>query len=90
MENIRQEVLAKVMELRNPATEEIIDTASAANAADVERAVAAAQAAFPVWKKTTGGIKGRTADAGRRLVSAIMRRSVAVVAAGCCHNPISS
>lgn len=40
-----------VIEVRNPATEEIIDTVPAANAADVERAVTAAQAAFPGWKK---------------------------------------
>lgn len=40
-----------VLEVRNPATEEIIDTAPAANATDVERAVSAAQAAFPAWKK---------------------------------------
>ncbi len=41
----------KVIEVRNPATEEIIDTAPAANAADVNQAVTAAQAAFPGWKK---------------------------------------
>ena len=41
----------KVIEVRNPATEEIIDTAPAANAAGVELAVSAAQAAFPAWKK---------------------------------------
>lgn len=32
----------KVIEVRNPATEEVIDTAPAANVADVERAVSAA------------------------------------------------
>ena len=41
----------KFIEVRNPATEEIIDTAPAANAADVELAVSAAQAAFPAWKR---------------------------------------
>lgn len=40
-----------VIEVRNPATEEIIDTAPAANAADIDRAVMAAQVAFPGWKK---------------------------------------
>src|ERR1051326_8009621 len=40
-----------VIEVRNPATEEIIDTAPAANALDVERAVSAAHAAFPAWKR---------------------------------------
>jgi acyl-CoA reductase-like NAD-dependent aldehyde dehydrogenase len=38
----------KVIEVRNPATEEIIDTAPAANA---ERTVSAAQQEFPAWKK---------------------------------------
>jgi acyl-CoA reductase-like NAD-dependent aldehyde dehydrogenase len=47
----------KVIEVRNPATEEIIDTAPAANAADVELAVTAAQAAFPAWKKLPAGQK---------------------------------
>ncbi len=46
-----------VIEVRNPATEEIIDTAPAANAADVEQAVLAAQAAFPAWKKLPAGQK---------------------------------
>ncbi|MGZ3611745.1 MAG: aldehyde dehydrogenase family protein [Ktedonobacteraceae bacterium] len=41
----------KIIEVQNPATEEIIDTAPAANAADVNLAITAAQAAFPAWKK---------------------------------------
>jgi acyl-CoA reductase-like NAD-dependent aldehyde dehydrogenase len=41
----------KVIEVHNPATEEIIDTAPAANAADVDAAISAAQAAFPSWKR---------------------------------------
>jgi acyl-CoA reductase-like NAD-dependent aldehyde dehydrogenase len=48
---------ANVIEVRNPATEEIIDTAPAANAADVEQAVSAANAAFPAWKKLPAGQK---------------------------------
>ena len=47
----------KVIEVRNPATEEIIDTVPAANAVDVERAVSAAQAAFPAWKRLPAGEK---------------------------------
>ena len=46
-----------VIEVRNPATEEIIDTAPAANSADVARAVTAAQAAFPAWKRMPAGEK---------------------------------
>jgi betaine-aldehyde dehydrogenase len=41
----------KVIEVRNPATEEIIDTAPAGNASDIARAVSAAQATFPAWKR---------------------------------------
>src|SRR5215469_14624203 len=47
----------QVMEVRNPATEEIIDIAPAGNASDVERAVTAAQAAFPAWKRMPAGQK---------------------------------
>lgn len=46
-----------VIEVRNPATEEIIDTAPAANATDINLAVTAAQAAFPAWKKTPAAEK---------------------------------
>ena len=46
-----------VIEVRNPATEEIIDTAPAANAADVDLAVSAVQAAFPAWKRLPAGQK---------------------------------
>src|SRR5438094_5860247 len=46
-----------VIEVHNPATEEIIDTAPAANATDVDAAVSAAQAAFPAWKKLPAGQK---------------------------------
>src|SRR5713101_7421155 len=46
-----------IIEVHNPATEEIIDTAPAANAADVDLAVSAAQAAFPAWKRLPAGQK---------------------------------
>jgi betaine-aldehyde dehydrogenase len=44
----------RVFEVRNPATEEVLDTAPRASAADVERAVGAARAAFPEWRRTPG------------------------------------
>ncbi len=47
----------EVIEVRNPATEEILDTAPAANAADVDKAISAAQAAFPAWKRLPAGQK---------------------------------
>ena len=47
----------KVIEVRNPATEDIIDTAPAANTTDVNAAASAAQAAFPAWKKMPAGEK---------------------------------
>jgi acyl-CoA reductase-like NAD-dependent aldehyde dehydrogenase len=43
-----------VFEVVNPATEETIDYAPRARAADVERAVAAARRAFPDWRRTPG------------------------------------
>ena len=44
----------RVFEVINPATEQVVDTAPRAGAADVERAVAAARAAFPEWRRTPG------------------------------------
>lgn len=46
-----------VIEVHNPATEEIIDTAPAGNAHDVDMAVTAAYSAFPAWKKLPAGQK---------------------------------
>jgi betaine-aldehyde dehydrogenase len=44
----------RVFEVRNPATEEVLDTVPRASAADVDRAVLAARAAFPDWRRTPG------------------------------------
>jgi acyl-CoA reductase-like NAD-dependent aldehyde dehydrogenase len=43
----------EVIEVINPATAELLDTVPAGTPADVERAVAAASAALPVWRETT-------------------------------------
>ena len=44
----------RVLEVRNPATEETIDAVPRASAADVDAAVAAAARAFSEWRKTPG------------------------------------
>jgi betaine-aldehyde dehydrogenase len=44
----------RAFEVRNPATEELVDTAPRASAADVDAAVAAAKRAFPEWRRTPG------------------------------------
>lgn len=44
----------RVFEVRNPATEAVLDTAPRAAVADVNRAVAAAKRAFPEWRRTPG------------------------------------
>lgn len=44
----------RVFEVRNPATEEVLDQAPRASASDIERAVAAAKRAFPEWRRTPG------------------------------------
>jgi acyl-CoA reductase-like NAD-dependent aldehyde dehydrogenase len=44
----------RVFEVRNPATEEVLDTAPRAAAGDVERAIQAAKRAFPEWRRTPG------------------------------------
>ena len=42
------------MDVRNPATGEVVDTVPKADAADTRRAIDAAAAAFPAWSKTPG------------------------------------
>jgi len=46
-------VKKKTIEVINPATEDAYATISIGSAADVDKAVAAAQAAFPAWSQTT-------------------------------------
>ena len=48
----------RVFEVRNPATEEVLDAVPRASAADVERAVRAARKAFPDWRRTPGIERG--------------------------------
>ena len=43
----------KVIEVSNPATEEILDSVPAGTPEDVNQAVAAAKQAFPLWRDTT-------------------------------------
>jgi acyl-CoA reductase-like NAD-dependent aldehyde dehydrogenase len=43
----------RAMEVSDPATEEVLDTVPAGTPQDVERAVAAAKAAFPTWRRMT-------------------------------------
>jgi betaine-aldehyde dehydrogenase len=58
----------RVFEVRNPATEEPIDTAPRGSAADVDRAVAAARRAFPEWRRTPGVERAETLHhAARRI-----------------------
>ena len=44
----------RTFDVVNPATEAVIDRVPRAGAADVQRAVAAARAAFPDWWRTPG------------------------------------
>ncbi len=43
----------QAIEVTDPATEEILDTAPEGTSEDIERAVAAAKQAFPAWRRTT-------------------------------------
>ena len=43
----------QTIEVTDPATEEVLDRVSAGTPEDVERAVAAAKAAFPAWRQIT-------------------------------------
>src|SRR5262245_59813627 len=58
----------RVLEVRNPATEETIDTVPRAHAADVDAAVAAAARAFPEGRRTPGIERGdKLHHAARRI-----------------------
>ena len=50
---------SEYLDVFNPCTEELIGQVPAANAADVDKAVAAAKAAFPGWKKAGGAVRAR-------------------------------
>jgi len=56
----------------NPATEQVIGTVPQGNAADVDRAVTAARAAFEQWSQTAGSERG---DALTRLADAFAKRA---------------
>ncbi|WP_326563779.1 aldehyde dehydrogenase family protein [Micromonospora peucetia] len=58
--------------VRNPATEEVIATVPAGTAADVDRAVAAARAAFPGWADATPADRAARLD---RLHTALRARA---------------
>src|SRR3989475_5357519 len=57
-----------VFDVVNPTTEEVIDTAPRAGAADVDKAVAAARRAFPEWRLTPGIEKAEKLHAAARKI----------------------
>ncbi|MGW4499988.1 aldehyde dehydrogenase family protein [Micromonospora sp. NPDC004336] len=62
----------ETVEVRNPATEQVIATVPAGTAADVDRAVAAARAAFPGWADTAPADRAARLD---RLHAALTARA---------------
>lgn len=62
----------RVLEVENPATEESFATISLGSAADVDKAVAAAKAAFPTFSKTS---KEYRADLLDKIVAGLQARS---------------
>ena len=46
------------IDIFNPCTEEVLHRVAAGGPADVEKAVAAAKAALPGWKKVGGAVRG--------------------------------
>ena len=60
------------IEVFNPCTEEVLHRVAAGGPADVDKAVHAAKAALPGWKKTGGAVRGRflKAIAAKPLVEA--------------------
>ncbi|MGY4101849.1 aldehyde dehydrogenase [Nocardia sp. R16R-3T] len=66
-----------VIEVVNPATEQVIGTVSDSNAADVDAAARAAHDALPGWAATTAQRRGELIDA---LADALERRGEAITA----------
>ncbi|MGW0737391.1 aldehyde dehydrogenase family protein [Streptomyces sp. NPDC002851] len=62
----------QVIEVENPATEQVLATVPAGSASDVNRAVAAAQTAFPAWAQTS---PSERADLLRRIQEGLAKRS---------------
>jgi acyl-CoA reductase-like NAD-dependent aldehyde dehydrogenase len=58
----------RVFDVVNPATEEVVDTAPRAGAADVDHAVGAAKRAFPEWRRTPGIEKAEKLHAAARRI----------------------
>lgn len=69
------------MEVRNPATGELVDTVTAATDEDVDTAVAAALGAFPGWRDTPAGERGAKLAAAADRVAAAIDELAAVLTA---------
>ncbi|MFH0242167.1 gamma-aminobutyraldehyde dehydrogenase [Streptomyces sp. HK10] len=70
----------RTTEVVNPATGEVYATASLSAAADVDAAMAAAEAAFPAWRDATPGTRQ---TAVLKIADAIERRADELLAAEC-------
>ncbi len=71
----------EVYEVRNPANGEVVDTAPLAGEADVEKAVAAAKAAFPIWAKTPADDRAKILRKGIELIEAHAKEIQALLSA---------
>jgi malonate-semialdehyde dehydrogenase (acetylating)/methylmalonate-semialdehyde dehydrogenase len=70
---------ARVSDVHNPATGQVIRKAPLANKADVEKAVAAARAAYPAWRDTTPLRRARILTRFRELMENHKDEIVALV-----------
>jgi malonate-semialdehyde dehydrogenase (acetylating) / methylmalonate-semialdehyde dehydrogenase len=70
---------ARYGEVTNPATGQVIRTVSFADAADVDKAVKAALAAFPAWRATTPLRRARVINRFRELVEQHQKELAAIV-----------
>lgn len=60
----------RTYEVRNPANGEVVDTVPLAGEADVQAAVEAAQAAFPIWARTSADDRAKILRKGIELIEA--------------------
>jgi aldehyde dehydrogenase (NAD+) len=70
-----------MIDVVNPATEQILDRVPAGDPADVDAAVAAARKAFPGWAATSAADRAGLLDAARELLASRADNVAAVIAA---------
>ena len=76
----------RTLDVTNPSTGKVIRHVADASAADVERAIAAAQAAFPAWRDTPPAKRAQVMYRFKQLLEEHADRLVQLVSEGAWQN----